>query len=630
MAAAQDLPFETSTLFSGSGNCAVCHTPGFPNNNALRSPHGDDISPPSLWRSTMMANAFRDPAWRAKVSAEIAAHPQYQQIIEDKCSTCHAPLGRTEAIYHGAQYYALAEAIADPLARDGVSCTLCHQINADNLGTAESFSGHYRIENVHLIYGPYQNPVGAPMQMMSGYTPVFGEQVHESELCATCHTLFTPTVDNNGDIVGEAPEQTPYLEWKNSKFPAENVQCQTCHMPEIDDPVVISNRPASLAGRSPFAKHYFVGANVFMQRILKKYGAELGVTASESHFDSTIARTLRILQHETAELSGDYFWKSADSLIIKVAVKNKSGHKFPTAYPSRRAWLHFNLKDNGGGTVFESGAWNPASGEIIALDADYETHYDVITEPDQVQLYQAIMKDVDGKVNYTLLRAAGFIKDNRIPPEGFTATGPHYDSTAVEGLAIQDPNFNRHDGSEGSGTDTVTYKISGLGSAQSYQLEVKLLYQTFPPRFIADLFQYSTPEVEKFKGYYQNVSNSPVTIDSLALSIGATGIDTKAPLLPVSPVLVQAYPNPFNPATTIQVATSMPGVMDIFIYNLTGKRIRSLVRNSQVHGMTRFTWDAKDDGGNAIATGQYFVEVVFKNLQTAERSRQLRKIVYLK
>ena len=160
----------------------------------------------------MMGNAAKDPFWQAKVTAEVSAHPQFKQIIEDKCSTCHAPLGRTETIYHGAQYYSIQEMTNDPLALDGVSCTLCHQINADNLGSPESFSGHYQIENAHLIYGPYQNPFGAPMQMMSGYTPVFGEQIHESELCATCHTLFTPTVDNDGNIIGEAPEQTPYLE----------------------------------------------------------------------------------------------------------------------------------------------------------------------------------------------------------------------------------------------------------------------------------------------------------------------------------------------------------------------------------------------------------------------------------
>jgi signal transduction histidine kinase len=53
------------------------------------------------------------------VTAEVAAHPEYKQLIEDKCTTCHAPLGRTEAHYTGAQNYSLLEAQSDPLAQDG-------------------------------------------------------------------------------------------------------------------------------------------------------------------------------------------------------------------------------------------------------------------------------------------------------------------------------------------------------------------------------------------------------------------------------------------------------------------------------------------------------------------------------
>ncbi|MCK5278546.1 MAG: hypothetical protein KAK04_08410, partial [Cyclobacteriaceae bacterium] len=282
----QGLPTQTSNIFSGSGNCQLCHEAGPPNNNALRDENGNDISMVTLWRSTMMGNAAKDPLWQAKVTAEVTAHPQYQDFIEDKCVTCHSPLGRTEAIYNGQEYYSLQEMQNDPLAMDGVSCTSCHQIKADNLGTGESFSGHYIIANDRLIYGPFENPFAMPMQMNGNYTPVFGEQTHESELCATCHTLFTPTLDNQGNIVGEIAEQTPYLEWVNSIFPEEGESCQHCHMPEIEEGVVVSNRPIWLDPRSPFVKHFFVGANVFMLRILRDNGAEIGVTATTEQFDS--------------------------------------------------------------------------------------------------------------------------------------------------------------------------------------------------------------------------------------------------------------------------------------------------------------------------------------------------------
>nr|MBC8193970.1 hypothetical protein [FCB group bacterium] len=62
---AQSLPTETSSLFSGSGSCAVCHTQAGPNTAALQDSHGKDVSQTTYWRSTMMANAAIDPLWQA-------------------------------------------------------------------------------------------------------------------------------------------------------------------------------------------------------------------------------------------------------------------------------------------------------------------------------------------------------------------------------------------------------------------------------------------------------------------------------------------------------------------------------------------------------------------------------------
>jgi len=85
----QSLPTETSILFSGAGNCSLCHIAG---GGAFTTQAGTDISPTTLWRSTMMANAARDPLWQAKVTAEVAEHPALQTVIEDKCTTCHRPM----------------------------------------------------------------------------------------------------------------------------------------------------------------------------------------------------------------------------------------------------------------------------------------------------------------------------------------------------------------------------------------------------------------------------------------------------------------------------------------------------------------------------------------------------------
>jgi mono/diheme cytochrome c family protein len=141
----QELPTNSSTLFSGSGNCAACHAPGVMNPNALLNSRNQDISPTTLWRSTMMGNGAKDPLWQAKVKAEVAANPHLKEIIEDKCTTCHGPMGRTEAHFNGSSYYSLEELQDDSLALDGVSCTVCHQIKDDALGASGSFSGGYKI-----------------------------------------------------------------------------------------------------------------------------------------------------------------------------------------------------------------------------------------------------------------------------------------------------------------------------------------------------------------------------------------------------------------------------------------------------------------------------------------------------
>ncbi|MCB9067392.1 MAG: T9SS type A sorting domain-containing protein [Calditrichae bacterium] len=615
----QSLPTDSSTIFSGSGNCALCHTPGEPNLNALVSPTGEDISPPTFWRSTMMANAAKDPLFRAKVSAEVAENPALQAVIEDKCTTCHAPMGRTEAHANGAAFYSIAEMAADPLAMDGVSCTTCHQIKDVGLGTDSSFSGHYVIENDRIIYGPYHNMLGTPMQTTVNYSPQFGAQMTRSEICATCHTLFTPTLDDGGQIIGEFPEQTPYLEWKNSVYPAQNVECQTCHMPATDYPVTISNRPFFLANQSPFFLHYFVGGNTFMLNMLKSHGAEIGVTATADQFDSTIARTRRMLQNQTIRLSADYRWTDDDSLQIAVAIENLAGHKFPTGFPSRRAWIYLSVTDDSEDVLFESGAFDPQTGQIDDLESPFEPHHQLITDDDQVQIYQSVMGDVNGDVTHILLRGHQYLKDNRLPPQGFTAQGAYFDTTAIFGAAASDPNFNRSSVSEGTGADSIFYRIGELQRSETYQIAVKVYYQTASPEFVAHLGSYATPEVATFMGYYHQASKVPEMLDSLALITTPASLPDDD-LLPQTVVLRDAYPNPFNPQTTIGFTLAQPMQIELSVFNISGQKVATLASGRFTAGEHSVIFVAEN-----LASGVYFYR-----LQTETGIHLVKKALLLR
>ncbi|MBN1848928.1 MAG: hypothetical protein JW932_10120 [Deltaproteobacteria bacterium] len=514
-AASSGLPLTTfmSDDFAGSGQCAMCHS-------LLRDRGGEDVSIDAHWRSTLMANSAKDPLWQAKVSSEIARHPQLQTVIEDKCATCHMPMGRTQALIKQLSIAILEDGFLDSnhpfheAAFDGVSCTLCHQIQAWNLGEMASFSGHYAIDSAtvppnRLIFGPYSNPIQNMMRNNVGFTPARGPQVEDSALCGACHTLYTPYVNADGKVLGEFPEQTPYLEWKHSEY-EKTKTCQQCHMPEANGSVVISNRPRGrgLTARSPFNQHYFIGGNSTMLTLLAEQNEELGISASSKHLETTLARTLEQLHSDTAQLAVIDTQIKADTLNIVLQVKNLVGHKFPTGFPSRRAWIHLRVKDADGHIVFESGKPRD-DGSITENDADlnagaFEPHYNRISKPEQVQIYEGIMRNSDGNVTYTLLRGAGYIKDNRLLPRGFEkATSP--DDIAIWGMATSDTNFQ-------GGTDQVLYELDISGKSGPYVVAAELMYQTLSFPFIRDLLQDHTEQEDRFANYYADLDKKPVIV----------------------------------------------------------------------------------------------------------------------
>ena len=214
-------PGHRGVAFQTSDNCLACH-------NGLTAPSGEDVSIGTAWRASMMANSSRDPYWQASVRREILDHPSARAEIEDECSICHMPMARTAAVDAGrtGEIFRLLNAGTRPeeehrLAADGVSCTLCHQIGPERLGTRESFVGGFVIQaGVPRMLGPFDIDKGRTTIMRSSTTaePVKAEHIRQSELCATCHTLYTQALGPDGTHIGSLPEQVPYLEWRHSAY----------------------------------------------------------------------------------------------------------------------------------------------------------------------------------------------------------------------------------------------------------------------------------------------------------------------------------------------------------------------------------------------------------------------------
>ncbi len=306
---AQENPHPDDFLFEHSENCIACHS-------NIKSDAGIDVSIGYTWRATMMANSARDPYWHAGVRREVIDHPQAQAEIEDTCSTCHMPIARYQAHQNGNMgkvFDNLQGISADThLAMDGVSCTVCHQISNENFGEESSFDGGFIVDNTSAlsrtgsnsrkIFGPFEIDAGKQriMQSAARFSPEQGTHIQKSELCATCHTLYTQALDANGNAAGVLPEQMPYQEWLLSDFRNSN-SCQSCHMPVLDELSPIT----SVLGdsRESFSQHTFVGGNAFMLGILAENREALGIIATKEELESSVRLTKNYLGSQTARIA---------------------------------------------------------------------------------------------------------------------------------------------------------------------------------------------------------------------------------------------------------------------------------------------------------------------------------------
>ena len=515
---AEDTTF-TSAHFSGSGNCTMCH-------NGMSDPSGNDMSIETAWSSTMMANSTKDPFWRAKVKTEINKNPHLEEVLNDKCTKCHAPMANTEAKFSGHTVKVFDDGFLNShntyhdAALNGVSCTACHQIKDNGkLGTLEGMSGNYEIDGSRTIYGQYSDVFPNPMINNVDYTIQHGAHMDQSKMCASCHNLKTPYVDEEGNLLSttpesEFPEQMPYSEWEHSNY-KDTKSCQACHMKKVDG-VRISTRPPWLdTQRDGFAQHMFVGGNKLLLDILDKNKAALDVASN--NFSTTIAKSDEMLKGAASIELLNHSLQDG-TLEVTLRINSTTGHKLPTSFPSRRAFIHLKVTDQSGNTVFESGKVNN-NGSIVGVDADsdrssYEPHYDLITSPDQVQIYESIMQNNLGEVTYTLLRGMNYLKDNRILPAGFDKATAHSD-IKVHGNANSDSNFV-------GGSDTITYRISGLTETQ-YAIDTELLYQTLAYSWAQDLFSDNSSEVAAFKGMFESSSMKTSQIASAHTTVSGSG-----------------------------------------------------------------------------------------------------------
>ena len=457
----------TDAQFPPSEKCASCHS-RIPARTGTAS-----VGQVALWRGSMMAHSSQDAFWKAKVQEEISLTPSAAIAIEDKCLRCHAPSEQYPLRAKGGMR--IRDLHAD---EEGVTCTVCHQISAGNLATPASFTGGFEINQDSEIYGPHEDPFRMPMLHHTGLIATASQHILQSALCGTCHTVITPTLDRDGRVVGELVEQAPFLEWLSSDYSRSGRSCQSCHLPVLrersgaTDAQYIAHRPPGgwfppTRPRSPFGLHFFAGGNAQMLRLLSRSDRDnesaLHATADRAEKNLRSALALRATAGVETRM-----------LRVTVDVLNRTGHKLPTGFPSRRIWLHVTAFSADGRRIFESGGLDGQTGRLIA--DQFQPHRAVISKPEQVLIYQAVMADREDRPTSSLLRGASYLKDNRLLPVGFDAgSEPRVRPAGVSTDEGFRPGFHR-----------VLYEIPIARAIVPKLVQIEALYQSVDPAYIPE------------------------------------------------------------------------------------------------------------------------------------------------
>jgi hypothetical protein len=497
-----------TTRFTTSEACAQCHLAG--DGTAIRDAKGRDVSPVGTWRTSAMALATRDPYYLAAFADELQFRPALADTVEATCTRCHAPAGALELEVEGkTPTFAMLTTGADTskaahLAREGVACSLCHQIDAEGLGTYASFTGQFKVLDQRRIYGPYQDPATDPMRTLVNYVPTYGAHIQKSALCATCHTVITKPRDARGYVGPDFPEQVPFLEWLASSFAdggPKAATCQDCHMQAADDDgatleTPIARNPAGLKARKPFWRHGFEGANVQLARFGASDPAWFGVPLTKDDHERQAKANERMLARaakvDVSTTPGE----------IAVTITNESGHKLPTGYPSRRLIVHLTVTAPDGKVVWESGKVDEF-GRLAKEPATFFPHFDVVTKQEDVQIYESFPIDAAGKPAHRPLDSLKYAKDNRLVPSGFNKRNGFSAYTGSIGVD-QDPDWGS--------SDTVKYRVGDVPAGSSVTAE--LLFQVVRPSDIEVYASKPTPAARRLFDFAKAAPPVPVVIAS--------------------------------------------------------------------------------------------------------------------
>ncbi len=461
-------PFESGVLNPPS-DCAQCH-----------GNYDPTVEPFYNWKGSMMAHASIDPLFEASLAIANQDAPD----SGDLCLRCHISRG-----WH--QGRSVPTSGTQMLDADliGVACDLCHRMVDPNyvpenpiedqaILAALSFPGT-EYGNGMVVIDPTGARRGPFVDATSGH-PILVSPFHqEAAICGTCHDVSNPAFERDefGNYLPNAfdapatdfsphnlgPVERTYSEWLHSAYNSPQgvyapefggnkshvSTCQDCHMRDVTGQGCNLSPPI----RDDLPLHDMTGGSTWLPGLLSSLHPD---KVDPAAIASGIERARYMLQN-AAELEA-----VQQGSTLRVKVTNNTGHKLPTGYPEgRRMWLNVEFYDAGNNKLSESGHYDSSTGHL--------------THDAEVKIYEIepATKGIPGFDDGTLFHFVlnnDVIKDNRIPPRGFTNAS--YD--AFGGAPVG------HTYEDGQYWDYTYYTIPP-GTAS---VEVELYYQSTSKEFI--------------------------------------------------------------------------------------------------------------------------------------------------
>lgn len=252
--------------------------------------------------------------------------------------------------------------------------------------------------------------------------------------------------------------------------------------------------------RTDLPQHHFNGGNTWVLKAVRALYPDVDTFLSATTVQASIDRAVVMLQNASHLALSE---PTAGTLNVRIT--NNAGHKLPTGYPEgRRMWINVRFLDASGQLIAERGRYDPVTATLTTDDTKvYEAKLGIDAA------VAALSGQPEGESFHFVLNNV-WLKDNRIPPRGFTNAGFAAVQAAPVGYTYADGQY---------WDDTAFTVPSGARRA-----EVTVHYQTTSREYIEFLRDANTTNSAGQIAYDQWVlqgRSAPVVMDQGAIDLCA-------------------------------------------------------------------------------------------------------------